>query len=211
MPENDPTLRQRVCPNCAAPIVMRQGEIQRNFRKRRACNKRCASMDREARIKARRAAALGVPVEDYDAAYFGSFVDRSAGEAACWPWMGTLSHDGYGLFCVKRKWRKASRVALKFSGANVPDDMCVCHTCDNRRCCNPAHMFLGTNADNTADKVAKGRQSRGGAVSKLTADQVRIMRTDAASGLTHAALSRQYGISRPSVSAIVRRKTWKHA
>lgn len=79
----------------------------------------------------------------------------------------TLNHDGYGAFSTTRNGVKfrflAHRVAYQLTHNNIqlsPND-CICHHCDNPRCINPKHLFLGTQADNMADKVAKGRQAKG--------------------------------------------------
>jgi len=94
----------------------------------------------------------------------------------------------------------------------IPDGMQVLHRCDNPPCCNPAHLFLGTQADNIADMIAK---RRGGAVSgeahyraKLTADQVSAIRARYAAGETQVALAREFGVSQTNISRIVRGTTW---
>ena len=84
----------------------------------------------------------------------------------CWLWSGALDPAGYGQWEFKGYQTKAHRVAWLLAKGAIPDSgtkrsLSVCHTCDNRLCMNPSHMFLGTDADNVADMVAKGRQSRG--------------------------------------------------
>jgi len=84
---------------------------------------------------------------------------------ACWPWAGPLDRKGYGvIFHVGGQtgpnW-SAHRAAWTLLVGPIPAGMHVLHTCDNPPCCNPAHLFLGTNDDNVADMVAKGRQRSG--------------------------------------------------
>jgi hypothetical protein len=99
------------------------------------------------------------------AARFWSKVDKSGGPGTCWPWTGSVSSSGYGSLTHAGRGIKAHRRAWELTnGAIPPGDgphgTCVCHRCDNPLCCNPAHLFLGTTADNTHDMIAKGRKFR---------------------------------------------------
>lgn len=80
-------------------------------------------------------------------------------EHECWNWKGALTHDGYGRFGFKRKTRLAHRVAFRMQVGEIPDGLCVCHRCDNPKCVNPSHLWLGTNWDNTLDSLHKGRHA----------------------------------------------------
>ncbi len=92
---------------------------------------------------------------------FWSFVDKSAGPDACWPWTGSRL-KGYGAFRRYGNRRVATRIAWEYvTGAPPPDDLVIMHSCDNPPCCNPAHLKPGTDAENVADCIAKGRNSRG--------------------------------------------------
>lgn len=84
--------------------------------------------------------------------------------ADCWEWTGGVTHNGYGKFSIgprgEQRIVRSHRLVWEMVYGEVPDGIQVLHRCDNRKCCNPEHLFLGTNVDNVADKVAKNRQAR---------------------------------------------------
>jgi len=135
---------------------------------------------------------------------------KAASEEACWPWMGTRTHNGYGQFRAAGRATCAHRVAWELTSGPIPTGVFVCHRCDNRLCCNPAHLFLGTAADNSNDMVAKGRSNKGqrNPNVKLTVESVRNIRKDAEAGSSDKSLAARHGVSRGAIRLVLIRENW---
>ncbi len=144
---------------------------------------------------------------------FWSKVDRR-GADECWPWLAYRDGKGYGQFYDGNKLVKAHRMARELTCGSLPDGASLLHRCDHPWCCNPGHTFPGTQADNTADMVAKGRARgcRGEAnpQAKLSEQGVKELRRRHADGESCAALARWYGIGETVTRKIVKREKWSH-
>lgn len=149
-------------------------------------------------------------------ARFWAKADKAAGADACWAWTAYRDRAGYGTVRhgSQRRKVKAHRLALMLSGLDVPAGACVLHRCDNPGCVNPAHLFIGTQVDNVADMVAKGRSARQrgerNGIAKLRSEQIVEIRRLAATGVSRAEIGRAFGVDHSSVSKIVTRKRWAH-
>lgn len=139
------------------------------------------------------------------------------GADECWEWVAGKNYKGYGRLNVGgRQLMLAHRLAWVLACGEIPEGLCVCHHCDNPACCNPSHLFLGTNADNMADMVAKGRAShatglRGSAHprAKLTeAGVLEIRRLWEEASLSQREIGKMFGVGRRAIGKIVRRENW---
>ena len=141
--------------------------------------------------------------------------DRSGGESSCWVWRGGCNSDGYGCFRVNRIKTQSHRYAYEQFVGHIPEGMCVCHRCDNVKCVNPSHLFLGTQKDNMRDCATKGRL---GIPLRLTPSMVLEIRarysgpTRGKRGRkgtnTQAAIASEYGVAREVVKEVVAGNTW---
>lgn len=134
----------------------------------------------------------------------------------CWEWTGrAFVSGGYGGFDVKRGglWKSARAHCYSYELKHGPTGgLFVCHTCDNPKCVNPNHLFLGTHQDNMKDKVKKGRHLVGERTynAKLTDEKVREIRVKVASGQSARVVARAFGINEKTVRGIMRRERWSH-
>jgi len=132
----------------------------------------------------------------------------SKSENECHEWTGCLMPNGYGQFHLNGKTAYAHRVAFELFRGKKPSDF-VLHTCDNRKCVNPDHLFEGSFYDNMDDMVAKERQAHGEKNSrhKLTTEQVKSIRQEV--GL-HREIGAKYGVTASLVSMIRSGRIWRY-
>ena len=146
-----------------------------------------------------------------------------AGPDECWNWSAARS-SGYGSLQVyvnrKRRSIRSHVASWELHRGPAQPDLYVLHRCDNRLCCNPSHLFLGTQADNVHDAVSKGRHAHGSkaSYSTLNEEQVRIIRKQYDSyprGKGHPKgivnqLASDFGVSKSTICMIAKRRTWRH-
>lgn len=128
----------------------------------------------------------------------------------CWEWTGKIRTDGYGCVSINYGEFATHRIAYLIQHGD-PGELCVLHTCDNRKCVRHDHLFSGTHQENVQDAVRKGRnwkpkgETSGRAV--LTEDDVRSIRK---SSKIQVDLAAEYGVSRSCIQHVVQRLNWKH-
>jgi hypothetical protein len=154
-------------------------------------------------------------------ARFYSYVHKNSEDnGGCWVWIGSIANTGYGAFYIYENGNKIQISAHQYSWQlannfklSKDSEHFICHKCDHPYCVNPNHLFLGTAKENSADMIAKNRQAKGeeNGQSKLTdPDVINIRELFQAGGVTQTQLSLQFGVSKTTISDVIRRKVWKH-
>lgn len=159
--------------------------------------------------------------EEERLAAFWEKVDRRLVDE-CWPWLAGKDRKGYAKFHIGNRSVNASRFMLKIKLGRelIPGEQAL-HRCDNPGCVNPQHLFVGTNDDNIRDKIAKGRQARGGPgkyaakgaahpMAKLSEAQIRSIRQRLSNGEQPVELARDLSVSRQLIYQIRHGKIWRH-
>jgi hypothetical protein len=148
------------------------------------------------------------------------FIEKKS-DGECWPWTGSRLANGYGTFCVNYIHYKAHRIVYHLTKSPIqliaPKDIYakgfVLHTCDNRQCCNPDHLYLGDIRDNMKDMVQRNRQSRlcgeDSPVARLTNSDVERIREASLFGAKRKDLAAVYGVSYETIRTICRGETYR--
>lgn len=128
------------------------------------------------------------------------------GPDECWDWTASKIPKGYGMFKYKGHLVKAHRFVWFLTYGSIPGNLHVLHKCDNESCCNPSHIFLGTQTDNSIDMVRKFRQWN----QKLTQQQVKTIKIELAKGIIHRLLAKKYKVARQTIGKINTGECWSH-
>ena len=144
------------------------------------------------------------------------FFSRINFTSTCWEWTGWLNANGYGHFRYNNKVCGAHRIAAHlFFSMPLNFNLYVCHSCDNRKCVNPLHLFLGTAKENTNDALKKGRMKHGfkpgelSPVAKLTKLNVIFIRQNM-NKISTTELARKFNVTNSTIICIKTKKSWKH-
>jgi len=175
------------------------------------------------------------PLTAQDRARFWQKVCRDKPDE-CWNWLASQQPGGYGQFWLRDKMLRAHRVAWTIERGPIPEWASVLHRCDNVRCCNSRHLFLGTQKENLRDRTQKGRiraperlepayvrdprwqcgqadfvRGELNGRAKLTAPQVRAIRAEYACGTTtEQDIALRYAVTPGQIDRIINRKSWSH-
>lgn len=127
-------------------------------------------------------------------------------EDECWEWQASKDGCGYGKLAVKdTRWDRAHRISYRIHFGEIPAGQCVCHSCDNRACCNPKHLWLGTHLENMEDMTLKKRAWG----TKLNESDVRSIRDMSDKGYSYPQISSIFNVSVVQIYRIVKRINWK--
>lgn len=165
-------------------------------------------------------------LEESDLNRFWTKVAITANPKTCWEWNGVLNNRGYGSLMVKDKRYLAHRLSYFINKKTDPQSLLVLHSCDNRKCLNPNHLFLGTAKDNTQDMIKKGRKgvydhslrdntniARGekSGRSVLTKQKVlNIRESYQKDNVSQRSLAKKYKVHPATIQFIIERRNWKH-
>jgi len=140
-------------------------------------------------------------------------VVKNFNDKGCWFWNASKERGGYGRFWDGNSYCKSHRYSYRFFVGEIPENLCVCHTCDNRWCVNPEHLWLGTYYDNAMDCVKKGRHTdaRGfkNGRAKLTVKDIENINKSHFDGVSVAEIAKKFGVWNTTVYDIINKTTWK--
>lgn len=186
---------KKTCPHCG-----KEFEVSRKHPQQECCSYRCSAFIRNARLRKADIERL-----------MAKIVKAPNG---CWEWTGYIGTSGYGSFLLHGRNYNAHRAMwITIHGEEPPPEIKVCHTCDNRICVNPDHLFLGTPQDNSDDMVSKRRQPLGtrNGRAKLTDDAVRAIRRRYNEGdCSIRDLASEYNATKSMIHDVVSGRTWRH-
>lgn len=127
--------------------------------------------------------------------------------SGCLLWLGAVGSNGYGRFYYQGRIMHAHRAAYAMAHGEIPKGLHVLHRCDRPLCVKPDHLFLGTNADNIADKVAKGRSTKGSRNPRAILKESQVLSILKRRG-SHAQVGAQFGVTARTVQAIRLGSNW---
>ncbi len=145
---------------------------------------------------------------DVEKAFWDRVYKRTENE--CWEWKGFLMPNGYGQLKVKLRNVYAHRYSFELHFGFSPDHLLVCHKCDNRKCVNPNHLFLGTHKENTRDMDSKGRRVTKPGTQKITATDAKQIRALSKDGIHVNAIADKYKLKPCTIRNIIAGRIWKN-
>ena len=229
---------QKKCKGCGIEIIRRECDNQYRWDRRLYCSTRCSQTKHDVGADTlaamwssgksvveigrkvgvcpgtvrRRLGLLGIPTKMTAREIVAKKLKEHSKKmpSGCWEWQKSTNHGGYGLLRYGKD-ALAHRVSYLIFNGPVGDGMDVCHSCDNRKCVNPAHLFVGTRKDNMQDALNKNRVAFGERTSqsKLKSQDVSEILQAVARGESKRKLAAFYGVALSTIWSIVYRRNWK--
>lgn len=130
----------------------------------------------------------------------------------CWEWTGYIHPYGYGKLKIRGRHKLAHRLSWIIAYGKIPNNMCICHKCDNRKCVNPNHLFVGTKSDNIKDRHVKGRSVKGESNGRaiLTETQVVFIKQGIQNGIKRRQLATMFNVGMNAIDKIACGRTWQY-
>jgi hypothetical protein len=192
---------------------------EKNIEKHRQSNRDYQLRHRARLIESRKQKKIENKITDFSTVTFDErrrFWEKvdftGKGTLDCWEWIGGGLPKGYGQIRVRHNSYQSHRFSYSITHGNIPKDLQVLHMCDNPPCCNPWHLFLGTNLDNRQDMVDKVRQARGSlnGMAVLNEDLVLDIKNLLSQGVTCKEISEDFALKYNTVHAIKQGRNWRH-
>ena len=142
-------IQSKICPCCLKRFFKKKNHSIKQWRGIKCCSIKCSK--------------IKVPIEDYKQQRLQEILTNTiVTSTGCMEWQGYIGTDGYGSVAILKKYKHAHLHVWEILHNELTQNIHVLHKCDNRKCINPEHLFLGTHQDNVKDMVSKGRQAVGG-------------------------------------------------
>ena len=200
-----------VCEKCGIKFVVKKGHEFRRF-----CSKKCWYDWNAKNMRAfnnKRFNWKNATTEEAEQRLKQNYESKVIRKEGCWDWKGAFDKDGYGMFSSGyHRHMKAHRYSYLMHYGDLPKNMLVCHKCDNPKCTNPEHLFLGTYKINATDAKNKKRTTFGSKnpMSKLTEEQVIEIKKMLLLEIPGTKIAKKFNVSQISISNIKLNKAWKH-
>lgn len=185
------------CPICAKCFEC--NEYGSEIGKTKTCSMKCQAKNRIFWIKA----SFEQKIKRLEI-YFNKYVQRNS-EDECWGWIGTFL-DGRGRLSFNNKQIQAHRASWMIHFGQIPENLYVCHKCDNKVCTNPKHLFLGTPSENIIDMIKKNRRKN----TKLTFNDVAIIKNMLSNKVKAKEIAIQFKVKPMTISDIKLGRTWRY-